>query len=210
MLKQLHTKLDLKKVTEDGEFEGYGAVFNNVDVANDIILPGAFTGSIRDKGVNSIKMLFQHDPAMPIGKWIEIKEDTHGLFVKGKILQSISRGAETLAMLKEGIVDGLSIGFRTIKSVWEEGSDFRQLLEVDLWEVSVVTFPANPKARVDTVKTIRDAERILRDGGVPASFAKLVAMHGFKKAEEIVALDRREGGRVAEEAGNILAGFNFN
>ena len=207
MLKQIHTKLNVKKVTEDGEFEGYGSVFNEVDMSQDKVMPGAFRSTLQDKGANGVKMLFQHDPSQPIGKWTELAEDEHGLYVKGKISSKISKGAEVLAMLQEGIVDGLSIGFRTIKSAWEEGTDFRQLLEVDLWEISVVTFPANIRARVDAVKSVRDAERILREGGVPGSFAKLVAMHGFEKANNMVSKDHREGELEAFDPEAFLRGF---
>ena len=210
MLKTVRTKLNLKKVSEDGEFEGYGSVFNEPDMAQDVVLPGAFRNTLQDKGAAGIKMLYQHDPSQPIGKWSEIKEDDHGLYVKGKLLTKLQKGAEVLELIREGVVDGLSIGFRTVKSIWENDSEFRKLAEVDLWEISVVTFPANTRARVDAVKSVRDAERILREGGVPGDFAKLVAMHGYKRAEEIVGSDHREGGRAAEEAQRILGGFNFD
>lgn len=197
MLKQLHTKLDIKKLEDSGQFEGYGSVFANEDMTGDKVMPGAFRNSLQDKPLSAIKMLWQHDPAQPIGIWQEMYEDDTGLYVKGQILTSIQRGAETLALLKAGIVDGLSIGFRTIKSLWEDGTDFRQLLEVDLWEISVVTFPANVRARVDAVKmTIREAEAVLREGGMPGNFAKLVAKHGFEEAQRITTKERRDDGLV--------------
>ncbi len=193
MLKKHYTQLDLKKLTDEGQFEGYGAVFNNVDMTGDVILPGAFRNCLLEKPLNAIKLLWQHDHQQPIGKWEEIREDDHGLFVRGQILTTIQRGVEVMAMLKAGIVDGMSIGFRTIKSIWEEGTDYRQLAEVDLWEVSVVTFPANMRARVDTVKmTLRDAEHVLREGGMPSNFAKLVAKHGFEEAQRIVQREQRD------------------
>lgn len=207
MLKQLSTKLNVKKVTEDGEFEGYGSVFNEVDMAQDKVMPGAFRNTLQDRGASGVKMLFQHDPSQPIGRWTEMAEDEHGLYVKGKISPKISKGAEVLEMIREGIVDGLSIGFRTVKAMFEEDTDFRQILEVDLWEISVVTFPANVRARVDAVKTVRDVERILRDGGVAGQFAKLVAMHGVEKANAMVSKDRRDDGFEAFDPEAFLRGF---
>lgn len=202
MLKQFHTKLDIKKLSDEGEFEGYGAVFDNVDLTGDKIIHGAFRNTLIEKQPSEIKMLFQHDPSLPVGKWTEMSEDSKGLYVKGKILTTIARGAEMIELLKEGVVDGLSIGFRTVKSMWEEGTEYRQLLDVDLWEISIVTFPANTRARVDAVKmTLRDAEHVLREGGMPSDFAKLVAKYGFEEAQRRVSKDRRDGD---------LSGVNFD
>jgi uncharacterized protein len=209
-LKQLHTKLDIKKLSDSGEFEGYGSVFHEVDMGGDKVMPGAFNTSLATKPMSAIKLLWQHDPAQPIGMWEELREDERGLYVKGKMLTAIQRGAEVLAMMKAGVVDGLSIGFRTVRSAWEEGNDVRQLLEVDLWEISVVTFPMNLGARVDGVKmTIRDAESVLRDGGMPGNFAKLVAKYGFEEAERITAKERRDDGLVGVNANSLIGGFNF-
>ena len=187
--------LDLK-ADDEGIITGYGSVFNVTDSGMDRVVPGAFTASLRSKKAEGIKMLFQHDPAQPIGKWLEMEEDTHGLKVKGKLLTKLTKGAEVFEMVKEGVLDGLSIGFRTVKADWDGDIEARMLKEVDLWEVSLVTFPMNASARIDAVKTIRDAERVLRDGGVPGNFAKLIAKHGFEEAERIVTKDRRDGGLV--------------
>ncbi len=196
MLQQLATKLDLKKLSDDGTFEGYGSVFNNVDSTQDKVAPGAFRNTLKDKGPSGVKMLFQHDPSMPIGVWEEMKEDDHGLYCKGKLLTKVQKGAETLELVRAGVVDGLSIGFRTVKSTWEDGVDYRTLNEVDLWEISVVTFPANPRARIDNVKSLRDAEKLLRDVGLPANFAKLMAKHGYEEATRIVGQNHRDDGLV--------------
>lgn len=194
MLTTFTSKLTMKKLTEDGTFEGYGAVFGNVDSAYDVIQPGAFRDTLNEKKLTDIKMLWQHDPATPIGVWEEMAEDQTGLYVKGRILKAVQKGAEALALMQAGVLDGLSIGFRTVKSMWEEGTDYRQLLAVDLWEVSVVTFPANPKARVDRVKSVRDMEQILRDAGLSNNFAKLVAKYGYEEATKMTAKDHRDGG----------------
>lgn len=209
-LKQFHTKLDLKKLTEKGEFEGYGSVFNEVDMGGDKVMPGAFKNSLAGKPLTAIKLLWQHDPGTPIGVWEEMKEDERGLFVKGQILTAVQKGAEALALMKAGVIDGLSIGFRTVKSMWEDNNEVRQLLEVDLWEISVVTFPMNLRARVDGVKmTMRDAEAVLRDGGMPSNFAKLVAKYGFEEAERKVQRERREAEPVGVDANALIGGFNF-
>lgn len=194
MLQQLATKLDFKKLTDDGTFEGYGSIFNNVDSGYDLVAPGAFRNTLMAKGASGVKMLFQHDPSSPIGVWEEIKEDDTGLYVKGKLLTKVQRGAETLELVRAGVMDGLSIGFRTVKSTWEDGVDYRILNEVDLWEVSVVTFPCNSRARIDSVKSVRDAEKLLRDAGLPANFAKLMAKHGYEEAARIIGKDRRDDG----------------
>jgi uncharacterized protein len=192
-LQTIATKLDIKKLTEAGEFEGYGSTFGNVDSTYDMVAPGAFAATLKEKGASGVKMLYQHDPSMPIGVWDTMKEDDHGLYVKGTIIKEVPEGAKALALMKAGAIDGLSIGFRTVKSEWpENGGGYRIIKEVDLWEVSVVTFPANPKARIDGVKSVRDAERLLRDAGVSREFAKLWAKHGFEAAQEMCQ-SRREG-----------------
>jgi len=209
-LKQIHTKLDLKKLTDAGEFEGYGSVFHEVDMGGDKVMPGAFANSLSAKPPTAIKLLWQHDPAQPIGVWEEMREDDRGLYVKGKLLTAVQKGAEVLALMKANVVDGLSIGFRTVRSMWEDNNEVRQLLEVDLWEISVVTFPMNLGARVNGVKsTIRDAEAALRDGGMPSNFAKLVAKYGFDEAERRVQREQRDAEPVAIDANTLIGGFNF-
>jgi HK97 family phage prohead protease len=149
---QLTHQLDLKEIKDDGEFEGYGAVFGNVDQHDDIIEKGAFRRTLSEKPLSAIKMLFQHDSHQPIGIWTDMKEDERGLYVKGKLLIKVQRAAEVLELMRNKVIDGLSIGYKTIKSMRDESTGIRKLLDVDLWEVSAVTFPANPQARVDAVK----------------------------------------------------------
>lgn len=192
MLKNYTRQLEVKKLTEEGEFEGYGSVFDVEDGGGDIVERGAFRNTLANKPIKSIKMLFQHDPAQIVGKWDEIVEDERGLLVRGTIIKSIQRGAEVLTMMQAGVLDGLSIGYRTVKSQFDHDTGYRKLLEVDLWEISVVTFPMNTQSRVDRVKsaTPRDVERILREGGLPSNYAKLVASHGATKANEMVGKQR--------------------
>lgn len=192
MLKTYTRPLEIKALSDSGEFEGYGSVFDTEDNGGDVVVKGAFRASLSSKPLTAIKMLFQHDPAMIIGKWEELREDDRGLYVKGQIIPAIAKGAEVLAMMQAKVLDGLSIGFRTVKSELDHETYLRKLLEVDLWEVSVVTFPMNTQARVDAVKnaTPRDVEKTLRDAGYPNAYAKAVATHGAVKANELMGKSR--------------------
>jgi HK97 family phage prohead protease len=143
---------DLKAVEADGTFSGYASRFGVVDLGRDLVLPGAFSESLARRGPRGIKMLFQHDPAEPIGVWLELREDGQGLFVRGRILPEVERGREVLALMRAGALDGLSIGFRTVEGRTDPRSGVRRLSRVDLWEISVVTFPMLPEARVSAVK----------------------------------------------------------
>lgn len=172
-------EFEIKRAPDsEGRFEGYAAVFNNVDGGGDVIAPGAFTKTL---GRRMPKMLWQHDPREVIGKWESVEQDDNGLFVKGRVFQNIPRGAEALTLLKEGELDGMSIGYRTIKAT-DEGRQ-RKLIELDMWEVSLVTFPMNEKARVTAVKSInteRDFEQFLRDAGFSRKEAAAITLHGYK------------------------------
>lgn len=191
--------LDLKALSEDGTFEGYGSTFGNVDQGGDIVMAGAFRRTLKERP--RVKMLRDHDTRKIVGKWLDIREDERGLKVKGRLFAKADDhnplAMETLALMREGELDALSIGYRTVKSLWDDSKETRQLIDVDLWEVSVVTFAMNEMATVDDVKSealsIRDCERILREGGAPAEFAKLVAIHGFDGATKRLGA-HREGG----------------
>jgi HK97 family phage prohead protease len=151
------------KASDDGAVEGYGSVFGVTDDYGDIIAPGAFAKSI---AVRAPKMLWQHKADKPIGAWDEIREDAKGLFMRGRIAGT-ALGQEARELVKMGAMGGLSIGFRT--KDYEMQSNARILKEVDLWEVSFVTFPANEMATITGVKSIvteRDAESALRAAGL--------------------------------------------
>jgi HK97 family phage prohead protease len=178
--RQSIVRLEQRAVSEDGTIEGYGSVFGVVDDWGDIVAPGAFAASLtahRAAGTMPA-MLWQHRDSEPIGVWTEMAEDSRGLRIKGRLVLESTRGREAYALLKAGAINGLSIGFVARKWAWDNTTDIRTLQEVDLWEVSPVTFPANDHARVDGVKsggaitTIRDAERALRDAGLSAEQAK--------------------------------------
>jgi len=142
---------------EEGEPEGtfiaYASTFGNVDLADEIVMPGAFRDSIRRRA--QVPMLWQHQWSDPIGKMTDMVEDKKGLRVKGTFSMGVQRGREAYEMLKDGTLDSLSIGYREVEvtPIRRRGRVFRQLQKLDLREISVVTFPANPKARVGAVKT---------------------------------------------------------
>jgi uncharacterized protein len=136
-----------------GVFQGYASLFGKRDQQGDVVVAGAFAESLRIKGVENIRMLFQHSPAEPVGTWIDIVERERGLFVRGRLNLKVQRGRELLALLESGGLDGLSIGFKTVRARNDRASGTRQLLQVDLWEISLVTFPMLDGARVSTVKS---------------------------------------------------------
>ena len=145
--------LDHTAVDAEGTFEGYASLFNIVDLAHDIILPGAFRDTLASRGTGGIRMLFEHDPGEPIGIWEHLSEDARGLKVRGRLLLDVTRAREALALMRAGALDGLSIGFRTEKGVRDARSGIRKLAKIDLWEISVVTFPMQPGALISTVKS---------------------------------------------------------
>lgn len=173
-------QLDMKEVSDEGEFEGYASKFGDRDQGGDVVMKGAFKKSLRQrKGSKGVKMLWQHDSSFPIGVWDEVKEDEQGLYVRGHLLTSVSKAKETYELMKAGIIDGLSIGYRTVKAVRDEATGSRQLKELELWEISLVTFPMLSSATVTSVKgdwDKRGVEHILRDAGMPNAMAvKLIA-----------------------------------
>ncbi|MER2607253.1 MAG: HK97 family phage prohead protease [Siculibacillus sp.] len=139
----------------DGTFTGHACLFGVEDLAHDVIEPGAFRASLARRGVSGVKMLWHHEPAEPIGAWIEIREDARGLFVRGRLLAEVARGREAIALMRAGVLDGLSIGFRAVRASRDRGSGVRRLTEIDLWEISLVTFPMQPRARVAAIETTR-------------------------------------------------------
>ncbi len=184
---------------EVGVFEGLASTFGNRDMVGDIIAPGAFRASLTRP--ERIKMLWQHDARAPIGTWEKITETSSGLAVKGRLVLEVQQARETLALLRAGAVDALSIGFSVPKdgASFEEDKSVRRITAVDLWEISVVTFPANPKARISRVKTRagaqalpseREFERLLmRDAGFSRSQARTILGSGYK-----ALLSKRDAG----------------
>ncbi len=181
--------VDFKSVDAQGTFYGYASLFKQADLTNDVVMPGAFRQSLRERGTRGIKMLFQHNADAPIGVWEELREDARGLFARGRLMQEVARAREVLSLMRAGALDGLSIGFRTRKGHTDARSGIRRLFDIDLWEISVVTFPMHPQARVSGLKraggyalpTTREFERWLtRNAGFSRSQARAVIRSGYK------------------------------
>jgi len=183
--------LELKALDAEGVFAGYASTFGNRDLGGDIVEPGAFSKTLKERGAKGVKMLLDHDPRNRIGAWTTIKEDSTGLFVEGRLFMEKQIGRDTHIDLKGGALDKMSIGYRTQKSSDDNRRRARILKELDLLEISLVTFPMNEQASVtavkaaDNVKTIREFEDFLRDvGGFSHAKAKAIAASGFKGHSE--------------------------
>jgi len=142
----------LAKVSADGAFEGYASLFGVVDLGRDRVVRGAFRDCLARKPPSAVKLLWQHDPAHPLGLWEQITEDERGLKVRGQLDLAVAKAREVHALMRSGAVDGLSIGFRTERARKDNATGVRNLEKLDLWEVSIVTFPMLPGARVSAVK----------------------------------------------------------
>lgn len=142
-------RFDAELALKDGaEIAGYASLFGAADQGGDVVQAGAYGGSLQRlaRAGRGVKMLWQHDPAKPIGVWDEVREDARGLYVRGRLLTEVQAAREAHVLLKAGAIDGLSIGYRTLRA--EKAAGQRLLHEIELWEVSLVTFPMLPEARV--------------------------------------------------------------
>lgn len=144
--------LELKSLEADGRFAGYASVFDNMDSQRDVMRRGAFRASLKQRQY-PVQLLWQHQWENPIGVITEIFEDTQGLYVEGRLLLEVARAKEAHALLKAGAMRGLSIGYTVKRARRDADSGVRELLEVALWEVSLVTMPANEAAQVTVVKS---------------------------------------------------------
>lgn len=185
---------EVKAVDDKGRFSGYGSVFGNVDAYQEIVAPGAFAESLaawKDSG-KLPPVLWQHRSGEPVGPYLEMREDAHGLFVDGQLLvDDVVRAREARALMKAKAVNGLSIGFVTREDSYDKVTGIRTLKKIDLWEVSIVTFPANPAAQISNVKsavealeTLAEAERYLRDAG---GFSKSAALAFIARVKALSA-----------------------
>ncbi len=127
---------------------GYASRFGIVDGVGDLVLPGAFAACLRRRPAADVRMLFQHDHGEPIGVWTRLVEDARGLFAEGRLSLGSARVRDIAALLCDGAVDGLSIGFRTLAANHRRTAGIRELASIDLWEISLVTFPMQGSARV--------------------------------------------------------------
>lgn len=206
-------------VGDDGTFTGYGSVFGNVDSGGDIVAKGAFAASLKaiKEAGDPLPALWQHNSREPIGGFDLLEEDDHGLKVSGFLLKGeVTRAAEAYALMKRRIVKGLSIGYYVRKDSWDEKTGVRTLIELELVEISIVTFPMNEEATVDSVKSM---ERTLKSGNLPTlpEFEKFLCEAGFSntQAKAIAGnglrklLDRREADGDTSDALGLLKGFSL-
>lgn len=216
-LKHAATDFRLDAVDDEGVFSGYLAVYGNVDSYGDRIRPGAFRASLKAAALKKRKfpVLWQHDWNEPIGVFEELTEDDGGLYVnRGRLLtRDIPRAAHARALMLADAITGMSIGFDVVDE--KAGKDgVNELIKLNLWEGSIVTFPANDDARVDTVKSaladgtlpsIANFEGILRDAGFSKMQATAIASRGYAHL-----LRRSESGseKAIESALALLRGVS--
>ncbi|SHO52860.1 prohead peptidase. Unknown type peptidase. MEROPS family U35 [Desulfopila aestuarii DSM 18488] len=209
-MKYMARPFEVKAIADDGTFEGYGSVFHVEDSYRDVVAPGAFSKSLagwRAKG-SLPPVLWQHSSAHPVGPYLEMKEDGSGLWVRGQLLKDdVALAKEAYALMKAKAVTGLSIGYRTIVDEFDRETGITTLKELDLWEVSIVTFPANDLARIENVKsitTVRDFEEFLRESGFSKSEALRIASNGFERRES--AAENAENKKLIEKSIHIFGG----
>lgn len=203
-MEKIDFSLEIKSedIKEDGVFTGYASTFGGEpDSYGDVVAKGAFKNSISSGGRNrnGIALLWQHDSTQPLGIWQHMVEDSKGLAVQGRLALDIQLGKETHSLMKLGAVKGLSIGYSTLDYEWDEKKKIRTLKEVELFEVSLVTFPANIHAGITGIKsfeeaqTIREFEAALRDAGL-----------SFKQSKYIISLcqDSFEKERACRDGGD--------
>jgi HK97 family phage prohead protease len=179
-----HKTFDLKDVTTDERtFTGYAAAYGNEDSDGDIIELGAFSDSIK-AGRDKIKILWQHKSQEPIGIPLEMRETDKGLWVKGKISKT-ARGDEAMELMRDGVISAMSVGFMIDKSDYDEEGR-RRIKSGRLMEFSLVTFPANEQAVIQSVKEVneREIERVLREAGVSRAMAKTIVASGVKSLRD--------------------------
>lgn len=188
------------KADSSGMVSGYGSVFGNVDLDGDRVLPGAFLNSLAKQ---LPKMLWQHDQHRPIGRWIEAREDSKGLFVSGQINLKTSAGRDAYEHIAAGDVSGMSIGYRIVKDAIK--GRVRDLIELELFEVSVVTFPANQAAALGSVKALSSKDELidlLRRAGLSKQAAALIAAGGWQ------ALAKSDNGIDHDAAARLSAAID--
>lgn len=214
----LHKNFAFKadSVADDGTFTGYGSVFGNVDSYGEIVMPGAFSKSLKDirDGGDPLPMLWNHNPNEPIGGYTALEEDARGLKVSGFIMvDEVARAREIHALMKRRVIKGLSIGYYVDEDSKDAKTGSRLLHKLDLREISPVTFPANVEAEIESVKsaiteiltkgnlpTVKQFEELLREVGFSKSQAAVVANGGLSK------LSRGEpGGEKSDELTAVLA-----
>jgi len=181
---------DIKSFSDkSGEFTGYASVFGNEDLGGDVVKSGAFKASLSERPAGKVKMLYEHDPLQPIGKWLDLAEDGHGLRATGQLMiEDLQKAREVHALMKAGQIEGLSIGYRVRKASPDRSNRVRYLEDVELREISTVMFPMNELCDIEVVKSstdglpldIREFERwLMQDAGLTRSKARQI-IGGFK------------------------------
>ena len=179
-----------------GVFVGYASLFGRRDQSGDIVLPGAFATTLKRKGPGHIRMLFQHDAMEPVGTWLEMRETERGLYVEGRLDGNVQRGREISSLLESRGLDGLSIGFKTVTARRDRSTGARLLQHIDLWEISLVTFPMLEGARVSQVKrrALDAAELAFKPGSAKP--------HPVERERSSLAALFRDGARIFQPGEN--------
>jgi len=221
------------EVDETGYFKGWGAIFNVPDAIRDVVIPGAFTKSLKQGGHNrmGVAMLYMHDPHRPLGRWMVMREEKRGLWVEGQLAMGTKDGNDAHVFMKMGALKGMSIGFNTIIDEFDKVKKVHNLKELDLWEVSPVVFPMHLGAKITNVKSLetdlvwefkdlieshnteRKLESALRESGISKSAAlymvKLARPLLRESEEERQELAEREESEVRELLSELQA-LNIN
>lgn len=215
--------LSVKAVEDDGSFSGYGSVFGNEDSYGEVVAPGAFAESLAEIAAKGrpVPVLWQHRSDQPIGIYTVLKEDETGLYVEGALLKdAVRQAAESYALMKAGAVSGLSIGYYVRQSSFDEKTNVRTLIKLDLVEISLVTFPANDEARIDAVKakiahgempSLNEFERFLREAGFSKTKAAVIANRGLAhllRSES--AGDEANEPEAVKAVADALSGFSLS
>lgn len=200
------TELNLCTADEEGTFEGHAAIFGKLNSFDEVVVPGAFKKTLKSRSKHKVKMLRQHQQSAIIGVWEELREDSEGLFVRGRLLTEIQSAKETLILLKAKALDGLSIGFRTVIEEFDHKKKITNLMEIDLFEISLVAIPSQAAALITSVRemspeeitTKTDLEKALRNAGFSTSTSKYItagwtppALRNAEGGDELVKRIRR-------------------
>lgn len=190
-LKNRRFPFEVKEVSEKGQFSGYLSVFHTIDSYKERVLPGAFDDSLADwkqKG-RLPPILWQHSVRDPIGPFTKMDPDAKGLWTEGELLiDDIPMARQARVLMMKKVVTGMSIGFETVTEQWHKDQMVLDLVKLNLWEGSIVTFPANIDAQVETVKhmlgegkmpSVREFEEVLRDVGFSQKQAKIIVGSGY-------------------------------
>jgi len=214
--KTLQASFDVKNVSDEGVIEGYGNVFDVKDHALDITMKGAFTKSLQSIKLNgkTLPLLYQHKADEPIGVFTELSEDQHGLKVKAQINLDTQKGREVLSLIKQKAISGLSIGYRTIREEWDSKQKANLLHELEVHEISAVTFPCNEHSRIDRVKSLLEhsclpsqpeLEKALKEIGFTNSQSKMIVAKYRPQQKDVSELSQDELKAQIDECQSFLA-----